>query len=120
MVGGVVFIGLGAGVVGLGLMGLALVDLGAIRFGAIGLGVFDLGVFDLGVIGLGVIGLGVIGWGVIGWGMPGGDGAGCAQEITVFWISFHGNSAIRIKHAMTQNAAITFLVFTNWAGVRVG
>ena len=100
MVGGVVFTGLGAVVVGLVLLGFGLDDLGAI---------------DLGVIGLGVIGLGVIGR-----GMRGGDGAGCAHEMTVFWISFHGNSAIRIKQAVTQNAAIMFLVLTNWAGVRVG
>ena len=105
MVGGVVFTGLGAVVVGLVLLGFGLDDLGAI----------DLGVIDLGVIGLGVIGLGVIGR-----GMRGGDGAGCAHEMTVFWISFHGNSAIRIKQAVTQNAAIMFLVLTNWAGVRVG
>ena len=100
MVGGVVFTGLGAVVVGLVLLGFGLDDLGAI----------DLGVIDLGVIGLGVIGR----------GMRGGDGAGCAHEMTVFWISFHGNSAIRIKQAVTQNAAIMFLVLTNWAGVRVG
>ena len=100
MVGGVVFTGLGAVVVGLVLLGFGLDDLGAI----------DLGVIDLGVIGLGVIGR----------GMRGGDGAGCAHEMTVFWISFQGNSAIRIKQAVTQNAAIMFLVLTNWAGVRVG
>ena len=84
MVGGVVFAGLGTGVV------------------------------DLGLLGFGLIGLGLIGR-----GMPSGDGSGCAHEMIVFWISFHGNSAIRIKHAVTQNAAIMFLVFTNWAGVRV-
>ena len=90
MVGGVVFAGLGTGVV------------------------------DLGLLGFGLVGLGVIGLGVIGRGMLGGDGSGCAHEMIVFWISFHGNSAIRVKHAVTQNAAIMFLVFANWAGLRVG
>ena len=99
MVGGVVFAGLGTGVVDLGLLGFGLVGL------------------DL--IGFGLIGFGLIGFGLIGRGMPSGDGSGCAHEMIVFWISFHGNSAIRIKHAVTQNAAIMFLVFTNWAGVRV-
>ena len=99
VVGGVVFAGLGTGVVDLGLLGFGLVGL------------------DL--IGLDLIGLGLIGLGLIGRGMPSGDGSGCAHEMIVFWISFHGNSAIRIKHAVTQNAAIMFLVFTNWAGVRV-
>ena len=104
VVGGVVFAGLGTGVVDLGLLG----------FGLIGLGLIGL---DL--IGLDLIGLGLIGLGLIGRGMPSGDGSGCAHEMIVFWISFHGNSAIRIKHAVTQNAAIMFLEFTNWAGVRV-
>ncbi|MDA7932306.1 hypothetical protein N9B53_00650 [Mariniblastus sp.] len=99
VVGGVVFAGLGTGVVDLGLLGFGLVGL------------------DL--IGFGLIGFGLIGFGLIGRGMPSGDGSGCAHEMIVFWISFHGNSAIRIKHAVTQNAAIMFLVFTNWAGVRV-
>ena len=104
VVGGVVFAGLGTGVVDLGLLGFGLLG-----FGLVGL--------DL--IGFGLIGFGLIGLGLIGRGMPSGDGSGCAHEMIVFWISFHGNSAIRIKHAVTQNAAIMFLVFTNWAGVRV-
>lgn len=104
VVGGVVFAGLGTGVVDLGLLGFGLVGL-------------DLIGLDL--IGLDLIGLGLIGLGLIGRGMPSGDESGCAHEMIVFWISFHGNSAIRIKHAVTQNAAIMFLEFTNWAGVRV-
>ena len=105
VVGGVVFAGLGTGVFDLSLLGFGLLGFGLVGFG---------------LVSLGVIGLGVIGLGVIGRGMPGGDGSGCAHEMIVFWISFHGNSAIRIKHAVTQNAAIMFLVFANWAGLRVG
>jgi len=109
VVGGVVFAGLGTGVVDLGLLG----------FGLVGLDLIGLDLIGLDLIGLGLIGLGLIGLGLIGRGMPSGDGSGCAHEMIVFWISFHGNSAIRIKHAVTQNAAIMFLEFTNWAGVRV-
>ena len=83
---------------------------GGVVFAGLGTGVVDLGLLGFGLVGLGVIGR----------GMPGGDGSGCAHEMIVFWISFHGNSAIRIKHAVTQNAAIMFLVFANWAGLRVG
>gem|GEM_PF-3767302 len=114
VVGGVVFAGLGTGVVDLGLLGFGLVGLDLI-----GLDLIGLDLIGLDLIGLGLIGLGLIGLGLIGRGMPSGDGSGCAHEMIVFWISFHGNSAIRIKHAVTQNAAIMFLEFTNWAGVRV-
>ena len=93
---------------------------GGVVFAGLGTGVVDLGLLGFGLVGFGLVGLGVIGLGVIGRGMPGGDGSGCAHEMIVFWISFHGNSAIRIKHAVTQNAAIMFLVFANWAGLRVG
>ena len=92
---------------------------GGVVFAGLGTGVVDLGLLGFGLVGLDLIGLGLIGLGLIGRGMPSGDGSGCAHEMIVFWISFHGNSAIRIKHAVTQNAAIMFLVFTNWAGVWV-